>query len=52
MESVRVRSDIVYTATKGGPLFRAIVEAEIHERIFEGTWKVIPRWDRKDRGTA
>jgi hypothetical protein len=23
-------------------IVRAIVEAELHERIFEGTWRIIP----------
>jgi hypothetical protein len=29
-------------AVRQEPIVRAIVEAELHERIFEGTWRVIP----------
>jgi hypothetical protein len=24
------------------PILRAIVECELHERIFQGTWRVVP----------
>jgi hypothetical protein len=26
----------------GRPIPRAIVECELHERIFQGTWRVVP----------
>jgi hypothetical protein len=29
-------------ARRQEPIVRAIVEAELHERIFEGTWRIIP----------
>jgi hypothetical protein len=29
-------------AERQEPIVRAIVEAELHERIFEGTWRIIP----------
>lgn len=28
------------------PIVRAIVEAELHERIFEGTWRIVPSGER------
>jgi acetyl esterase/lipase len=33
-------------ARRQEPIIEAIVEAELHERIFEGTWKVIPSFVR------
>jgi hypothetical protein len=32
-------------ASRQEPIIRAIVEAELHERIFEGTWRIIPASD-------
>jgi hypothetical protein len=29
-------------ARRQEPIVRAIVEAELHERIFEGTWLIVP----------
>jgi hypothetical protein len=29
-------------AERQEPIVRALVEAELHERIFEGTWRIIP----------
>jgi hypothetical protein len=29
-------------ALRQEPIVRAIVEAELHERIFEGTWRIVP----------
>ncbi len=29
-------------AERQEPIVRAIVEAELHERVFEGTWRIIP----------
>ena len=29
-------------ARRQEPIVRAIVEAELHERVFEGTWRIIP----------
>jgi hypothetical protein len=29
-------------ARRQEPIVRAIVEAELHERIFEGTWRIVP----------
>jgi hypothetical protein len=29
-------------AERQEPIVRAIVEAELHERVFEGTWRIVP----------
>jgi hypothetical protein len=39
-------------ARRQEPIVRAIVEAEVHERIFEGTWRIIPGLRPKDESTA
>jgi hypothetical protein len=33
-------------ARRQEPIVRAIVEAELHERIFEGTWRIVPSFAR------
>jgi hypothetical protein len=33
-------------AARQEPVIRAIVEAELHQRIFEGTWRVVPGFVR------
>lgn len=34
-------------AERQEPILRAIVESELHERIFQGTWRVIPAFARE-----
>lgn len=34
-------------AARQEPIIRAIVEAELHERIFEGTWRIVPSFVRR-----
>jgi hypothetical protein len=34
-------------AERQEPIVRAIVEAELHERVFEGTWKIVPGYTRR-----
>jgi hypothetical protein len=33
-------------AERQEPIVRAIVEAELHERVFEGTWRIVPSFVR------
>lgn len=33
-------------ATRQEPIFRAIAEAELHQRIFEGGWQLVPAYAR------
>jgi hypothetical protein len=35
-------------AERQEPIVRAIVECELHERIFQGTWQVIPAFTGHD----
>jgi hypothetical protein len=39
-------------AERQEPILRAIVECELHERIFQGTWQVIPAFTSKDANAA
>jgi uncharacterized protein YndB with AHSA1/START domain len=39
-------------ARRQEPIVRAIVECELHERIFQGTWQVIPAFTGEDDDTA
>lgn len=34
-------------AARQEPVIRAIVEVEVHQRIFEGTWRVVPGFVRR-----
>ena len=36
-------------AERQEPIVRAIVEAELHERVFEGTWRIIPSFASAQR---
>ena len=36
-------------AKRQEPILRAIIESELHQRIFQGTWRVIPAFN--DQGT-
>jgi hypothetical protein len=35
-------------AERQEPILRAIVECELHERIFQGTWRVVPAFTGED----
>ncbi len=35
-------------AERQEPILRAIVESELHQRIFQGTWRVIPAFNGQD----
>jgi hypothetical protein len=37
-------------AERQEPIVRAIVEAELHERVFEGTWHIVPSFVRTGSG--
>jgi hypothetical protein len=39
-------------AERQEPIVRAIVECELHERIFQGSWRVIPAFAGRDTGAA
>ena len=39
-------------AERQEPILRAIIECELHERIFQGTWRVVPAFAGQDAGTA
>ena len=39
-------------AERQEPILRAIVEYELHERIFQGTWQVIPAFTSQDANAA
>ena len=39
-------------AERQEPILRAIVECELHERIFQGTWQVIPAFTGQDGDAA
>ena len=39
-------------AERQEPILRAIVECELHERIFQGTWQVIPAFTSQDANAA
>ena len=39
-------------AERQAPILRAIVECELHERIFQGTWRVIPAFTGQDGDAA
>ena len=39
-------------AERQEPILRAIVECELHERIFQGTWHVIPAFTSQDANAA
>jgi hypothetical protein len=39
-------------AERQEPILRAIVECELHERIFQGTWQVIPAFTGQDANAA
>jgi hypothetical protein len=39
-------------AERQEPILRAIVECELHERIFPGTWQVIPAFTSQDANAA
>jgi hypothetical protein len=39
-------------AERQEPILRAIVECELHERIFQGSWRVIPAFTGQDAGAA
>src|SRR5262245_60698100 len=39
-------------AERQEPILRAIVECELHERIFQGSWRVIPAFTGQDGGAA
>jgi len=39
-------------AERQEPIVRAIVECELHERIFQGTWQVIPAFTGQDASTG
>ena len=39
-------------ADRQEPILRAIVECELHERIFQGTWQVIPAFTSQDANAA
>jgi hypothetical protein len=34
-------------AERQEPIVRAIVEAEVHQRIFEGGWRILPGYTRR-----
>lgn len=34
-------------AARQGPIVRAIVEAELHQRVFDASWRVIPSYTRQ-----
>ncbi len=37
-------------AERQEPIVRAIVEAELHERVFEGTWRIVPSFASSPEG--
>jgi hypothetical protein len=39
-------------AERQEPILRAIVECELHQRIFQGTWRVIPAFTGQDAEAA
>ena len=39
-------------AERQEPILRAIVECELHERIFQGTWQVVPAFTGHDANQA
>ena len=39
-------------AERQEPILRAIIECELHERIFQGTWQVIPAFTSQDANAA
>jgi len=39
-------------AERQEPILRAIVECELHERIFQGTWRVVPAFTSHDDNPA
>jgi hypothetical protein len=39
-------------AERQEPILRAIVECELHERIFQGTWHVVPAFTSQDANAA
>jgi len=39
-------------AERQDPILRAIVECELHERIFQGTWRVVPALTGHDTDLA
>jgi hypothetical protein len=39
-------------AARQEPIVRAIAEAELHQRIFDGTWRVVPTFARRDGGVT
>jgi hypothetical protein len=39
-------------AERQEPILRAIVECELHERIFQGTWRVVPAFTGHDANPA
>jgi hypothetical protein len=39
-------------AERQEPILRAIVECELHERIFQGTWRVVPAFAGHDANPA
>jgi len=39
-------------AERQEPIVRAIVECELHERIFQGSWRVVPAFTGHDANPA
>ena len=39
-------------AERQEPIVRAIVEAEVHQRIFEGGWRILPGYTRRSGGAG
>jgi hypothetical protein len=39
-------------AERQEPIVRAIVEAELHQRIFEGGWRIVPGYTRRSGGAG
>jgi hypothetical protein len=39
-------------AERQEPIVRAIVEAELHQRIFEGGWRILPGYTRRSGGAG